>query len=78
MSNADPEKSGGDKWAGSGYDPQKAWDEVTRPQREERIRKWADKNANGNQLFQLVWIIVGVILFGGGLAAFIVFAAQGQ
>lgn len=69
-----------DKWKGSGYDPEKAWAEVTRPQREERIRKWVKEHEKGhwNSLVIVLGLILSFTLFVGGIAAFIVFALRGE
>ena len=48
-----------DKWKDSGYDPQKAWDEVRRTQREEELRKLAEKHDKGSS-GPLLWSLAGI------------------
>lgn len=54
-----------DKWKGSGYDPEQAWAEVTRPQREEELRKWAEKHDKGSSKLLLWWVaLIGAVFVG--------------
>ena len=69
-----------DKWKGSGYDPQKALDELTRPAREERIRAWVTKHDKGhwNSAVLVLALVLSVTLFVGGIGAFIWFGLRGE